>query len=389
MKPLYWRASKVSRIELLLVALVATISVAVVENLPRVVQQPYYNQKLSAARLAERCQIAIREEKQRRGLPIDPESDPHNTGMIGSSVSKITSNTGHLPSKLLSTNPNFAAVMVDLLKQAGVTDGSTVAVGLSGSFPAMNIALFSALEVLGAEAIVIASASASQWGATDISYTWLDMEQTLVSRGLLGFRTFAASRGGIDDRGFGIARDGRQLLDEAIERAKVRRLSPKSLGEAIDTRMTLFHEQSKGAHIAAYVNIGGGSASVGTVVGKKLFTPGINTVAPKGATDSVMLRFVEDGVPVIHISGIKRLARRFDLPVAMLAPPRVGEGGVYDKTEYNTWFAALGLIATLGTMFVLLKLDLRQAVVLLRKKPAPEPQNTAAQRGPGSNTPSS
>lgn len=353
MKKLYWQPSKVSRTGLLLVALVAVVSVAAVENLPRVERQPHYSQKVAAARLAEQCQAAIREEKQRRGIPIDTESDPNGSGMIGSSVTKITSNTGHLPAKRLSTNPNFAAVIVDLLKRAGVAEGSTVGVGLSGSFPGMNIAVFSALQVLQTKNLVIASAAASQWGATDVEYTWLDMEQTLFSRGLVGFKSFAASRGGVDDRGFGIAKEGRVLLDEAIERVGVEKILPKSLNEAIDTRMTLYYERALDQRIAAYVNIGGGSASVGTAVGKKLFRPGINTVAPKGATDSVLRRFVEDGVPVIHISGIRHLARRFDLPLDMSAPPRVGDGGVYEKREYNPWLAALGVCAILGTMFLL------------------------------------
>ena len=54
-----------------------------------------------------------------------------------------------------------------------------VAVGLSGSFPAMNVAVYSALYELGVEPIIISSTAASQWGANDPNFTWLDMEAVL------------------------------------------------------------------------------------------------------------------------------------------------------------------------------------------------------------------
>ncbi len=364
MKKLYWRPSKVSRIELLLIALVAVTSIAVVENLPRVVRQPYYGDKIGAARLTIECQQAIKDEKIARGITIDPEADPAGTGLIGSSITKITSNTGHLPAKITSTNPNFAAVVVHLLRRAGVEEGSVVAVGLSGSFPALNVAVYAAMQTMKVEPLIIVSAAASEWGATDVNYTWLDMEQTLAQQGLISFRAIAASRGGVDDRGFGIAKEGRALLDEAIERAGVPRIEPKSLADSIDKRMTVYYEHADDKPVAAYINVGGGSASVGTAVGKRLFKPGLNRSAPKGSTDSVMYRFVSDGVPVIHFSGIKSLAERFGLPLEPNEPQPAGEGGVYTKTEYNPWFALMGIVATLATMFALLKLDLSHALAL-------------------------
>src|SRR5690606_2937660 len=110
-----------------------------------------------AARLSAACMREIKEERIRRGATIDPEVDPLGTGMLGNLVTPITSNTGHLPAKQLTTNPNFAAAIVAMLKKAGVGQGSTVAVGLSGSFPALNTATYAALQTLQSRAIVIAS----------------------------------------------------------------------------------------------------------------------------------------------------------------------------------------------------------------------------------------
>jgi poly-gamma-glutamate system protein len=223
MKKMYWRPPGLSKLELLLIAAVSIASLLAVENFPREQPQPNYAEKMAATRLAQSMMSAVREAKISRGIHIDPEIDPANTGMVGSVVTPITSNTGYLESKLTSTNPNFAAVVIHMLKRANVQEGDVVAVGLSGSFPALNASTFAALQVLKVVPVVIASAASSEWGATDTNYLWLDMEQTLIERRLVGFRSIAASRGGVDDRGFGISKRGRQLLDEAIQRAEIHR----------------------------------------------------------------------------------------------------------------------------------------------------------------------
>ena len=120
------------------------------------------------------------------------------------------------------------------------------------------------------------------------------MERTLNEAGIVPFRSVAATRGGIDDRGVGMSKQGRALLDAAIARNGLRRIEPTSLADAIQKRIELFDELAGDRAIKAYVNIGGGSASVGTHVGKKQFRPGVNKTAPRGqgVVDSVMLRFV-------------------------------------------------------------------------------------------------
>ncbi len=358
MKKLYWRPSGISRVELVLVAVVAIICLVSVENLPRIQRQPHFREKMAAARLSQACMSAIKDEKLRRGFTLDSEVDPHGSGMIGTLVTPVTSNTGHLPAKLLTTNPNFAAAVVSMLKRAGVKKGSPVAVGVSGSFPALNVSVYAALQTLQAKGIVVVSVAASEWGATDPYYTWLDMERTLFDRHLINFRAVGASRGGIDDRGFGISKRGRAMLDGAIQRAGIRKLDSASLEDAIASRMNLYYEVAGEEPIAAYINVGGGAASVGTAVGKKLYDSGLNFNAPRGATDSVMTRFVSEGVPVLHMSGIQYLADHYGISQDVTLPPTVGEGGVYSRVEYNPWYAGVGVFLILLTMFAFLRLDL-------------------------------
>ena len=359
MRKLYWRPPGVSRSALVLVALTALMALVAVEAFQVKRKQPFYEEKLAAARLTRLAMQVIKAEKEERGIRIDPDADPAGSGMIGAPLTAITSNTGYLDAKRTSVNPNFAAVIVDLLGEARISRGSTVAVGVSGSFPALNIAALAALHEMKLKPIVISSIAASEWGANHVDYTWLDMEKTLLEKKVFDVRSIAASRGGIDDRGFGLSERGRSLLDEIIARAGVRSIDSKSVEDAIEQRMAIYDEYAGKNPIRAYVNIGGGSASVGTHVGKKQLEPGLNRTRPRGAklVDSVMLRFLDREVPVLHITSIVTLAKTYQLAVEPTTMPAVGEGAVYTKAEYNRWLTAGGILAILGTMFAFIRWD--------------------------------
>jgi len=371
-KRIYWRPPRISRAAMTLIATVAVVVLVAVEAFPARVQQPWHAEKLRAAQLAQDAFDAVKAEKVRRGIPIDPEIDPFATGMIGSPMSQVTSNSGTLTAKQASANPNFAALIVHYLRQVDVGPGDLIAVGASGSFPALNVATFAAAEALGLEAIVITSSSASQYGANDPDLLWIDMERILAEARVLRLRSVAASLGGIDDVGIGLSDHGRDLIRAAIARNGLALLSADTLAASIDERMQTFERAARGRPIRAYVNVGGGSASVGTHVGKKLFRPGLNRYPPLGASqvDSVMLRFGERGVPVVHLTNIEELARKHGLGPSGGKAPRVGEGAVFVSVEYDRRLAALGLALVLGAMIAFLRYGI--GATILRGAPRPE-----------------
>lgn len=376
MRKVYWRPPGISRAAFILIATVALVALTVVESFPVERKQAFHEEKIAAARLTLLGMRAIRDAKRASGIRIDREADPAESGMLGTSFSAITANTGYLNAKRTSANPNFAAVLVELLGEAGLPQGSTVAVGVSGSFPALNLASYAALQEMGYRPLVITSVSASEWGANHSEYTWLDMEQTLREKKLLKFSSVAASRGGIDDRGFGISKRGRDLLDAAIARAGIPAIEPRSLTHAIDQRMQLYDELAAGSPIRAYINVGGGSASVGTHVGKKQLEPGLNLKAPRGAklVDSVMSRFLTRDVPVIHVTSIVRLARRHGLPVEPTSIPPVGSGEVYVKPEYNRWLTAVALALVIAVMLIFIRWDVGLRILSRTRKGSNERQ---------------
>jgi poly-gamma-glutamate system protein len=359
MKKIYWRPSKVPRIILVVMGLLAVAAILSVELIKSKKKLPFYAEKIQAAQAMKNGMEVIKKYRVEKIAPIDLGIDPSNSGMIGGPQSPITSTFGHLQVKQTTINPNWAAVMVEMYKKAGLREGDVVAMGFSGSFPALNLAALVAAQVLNLRAIPVTSVAASTWGANIPSFTWLDMEEVLSRAGIISFRTVAASLGGKEDMALKRSKEGRELLQKAIERNGVRALEFESTTEDIDMRMAIYREFAKERPIAAYVNVGGGTVSVGTVVGKRIFQPGVNRRPPPGAlsVDGVMTRFAREGKPVIHMVYIDKIADKYGLPKDPPVMPRVGEGQIFLKIEYNRYLVAINLALLLCLLYVLLRSD--------------------------------
>src|SRR5262245_8815616 len=218
MQRIYWRPTTAPNGVRVLVAVIACGALLSAERFQRVVVAPDFDQKVRAAQGMERGLELVRTHRVRHALPpIDFELDPTGSGMIGLASSITTTNSGSLAAKRTTINPNWAAVLVELLHKAGVERGDLVAVGISGSFPALNMAALIAADVVGAETVTIASAGASSFGANIPEFGWLDMEKLLADAGIFSSRTVASSLGGTRDRGLGMDRAGRKRLRQSID----------------------------------------------------------------------------------------------------------------------------------------------------------------------------
>ncbi|MCB1158921.1 MAG: hypothetical protein KDK45_15590, partial [Leptospiraceae bacterium] len=105
----------------------------------------------------------------------------------------------------------------------------------------------------------------------------------------------------------------------------------------------------------------GGTVSTGSEAGKKLFQPGLNLSLnnrrSKGI-DSVMKRFIQKDVPVIHLTQIKVLAAKYGLPISPKETPRIGEGKIYYKEEYNTYLALSIFLGIILLLYIFFKTEL-------------------------------
>lgn len=306
-------------------------------------------------RASERMQAAARliaTERAVRGLPIDPESDPNRTGLIGPEHTPITTTLGHLGAKRTSTNPNMAGLVVQLLGQAGARPGGCAAVALSGSFPALNIAVMAALDAMGLRPVAVSTVGASTYGATDPEFTWPDMEPVLVERQVLSHRSAAVAPGGVDrdspifgDAGWrqaraAMERSGLEILDEDGD---------SGLAADVERRMRLY-ESGCGGRPAVFVNVGGGLTALGRCRAAERLPPGL---LPPGIHDAgpdcgILFRMAESGVPVVHLLNVLGLAREHGLPVDPTPLPGVRPGRVRSESSGTRAIAAAGLVVTLA-----------------------------------------
>ncbi len=357
MKRVYWRPRGVSSNALILIAAIAIAAMVVVEAFPERTSEAYLHQMLEASKLTHEAFVAIKRERGRRRIGIDPIADPSESGLIGIAMSDVTSAHGNLLAKQTSVNPNWAAVSVHLLREAGVNEGDTVAVGVSGSFPALNTAVYAAMATLQLEAVVITSASGSQWGANHPKLLWLDMERLLFERKIFPYRSAAVSLGGAEDRALGMSEKGIQALQKTIGRTGLRMIQPANYAESVVERLAIYRSGAGEKPIRAYINIGGGTSSVGTRRAKFAYEPGVNTRTPPKAAliDSVMARFLDQGIPVIHYLQINHMAQRYGLPLYPQTLPEVGSGQVFLQRRYNPWLAGSALLTLIASLFLFVR----------------------------------
>ena len=357
---LYWRPAHVSRVVHVLVALIAVATLLSAERFKVIQLQPHFEEKLEAAQRMERGMDVIRTHRVRNAAAVDLDVDPTNSGLIGFAASSTTTNTGSLEAKRTTVNPNWAAVVVDLLTRAGAERGDLVAVGVSGSFPALNLAAFAAIETLDLEAVSVASAGASSWGANIPGLSWLDMERVLIQADVISQGSVAASLGGTRDRAVGMSSSGRRRLRNAIDRNGLTFIETKDEIESIERRMEVYAEHAGGRRFTAYINAGGSLVSIGPKSVKRIYKPGLILKPHPRAlqVDSVIMRFLTDGVPVINLSKVLPLAERYGLPSEPAEMQPVGEGGVFEKREYSRPLLVGLLIFLLAALYGLLKLEL-------------------------------
>lgn len=345
---IYWRSRSTSwgaHILLILASISALLAIQVFRK--RESTADYEDMIASSQTCAEGLELIGR---WRRDIKrIDASADPMGTGVIGVSASPITTTSGHLLSKQATINPNWAAAIVRLLRKAGVRDGDVVAVAMSGSFPALNLATYCAIEQIDARPIIVLSASASQWGANVPGLSWPDMARRLRQAGIVDSKAVAATLGGEEDRGVGIPEDGIAILRRALERADIPLLEPASYEEAVAERIAIYAKNADAQPIRAFVNVGGGTATTGPESIDQFFEPGLIRNAPPRAfaVKSVMGYFIEQEIPVINLWSISTLASRYGLPYPPAAKPKIGSGGIYLATTYRRWLAAVLALALL------------------------------------------
>ncbi|MDH7484263.1 MAG: poly-gamma-glutamate system protein [Spirochaetales bacterium] len=288
--------------------------------LVRYEEHPAVSVMRAAALRLQRAEQAIALTRRENGIPPDPENDPFSTGMIGLPSSPLTTTPGDIVAKRTSTHRAFAALAVRWFHELGLHPGDRIAIGASGSFPALLLAVLSACAETGIEPVVIPSLGASSYGANIPGFTNAEMLALLYRQGLLPYRVAALSPGGEGDRGISayFSLEPRANLHEyALTLAS--RLGVPYIDEpnAAANRAQRLAIYSQGAPIRLFVNIGGADPNFGNDAASLRIRPGL--VMPSAyseqAAGGLLGYFLGRGIPALHLLDIKSLALAHGIPV--------------------------------------------------------------------------
>lgn len=314
------------------------------------IPHPHQKEMQKAAELMIRYIAAIAEERGE----IDPALDPNRTGLIGLENSPLTTTAGDLIAKRTSLNPDFAALVVRQFYELGMKKGDTVAIGASGSFPGILLAVLAACSTLEIEPVMILSLGASQFGANIPGFSTIEIIKILKAKGLPLFEPVAVSPGGEHDSGLG----GLYVEGPVDDLAQLAHdsgypvIEAPSLVATISKRLELYAQHGP---IKAFINIGGADANFGTSsetlsVGNGIIKNyRVKTTSPERG---LLLEFLDRGTPVINFLNIKGLAQKSGIPLDPVPFPLPGSSSVYFVATASKPFAALGL--TVAALFLVL-----------------------------------
>ena len=379
MKTMYWHRKFLSRYIIVFLSTFMIISLYIVEkNL--VVETKGYTQKLAAAELADDAFALTQRFFMSKGYLCKTMGDVSCTGLIGLSMTEITTDSGDLYAKRSSVNPNMAAIFVEWLSELDLKEGDTVAVQATGSYPALDIAMLAAIKTLKLKPLIIFSAGASQFGANRPGFTWPDIYHNLVEKGIFDYDILGITLGGSHDNGYGMTPGAILKLNDAIKRNGYKVINipyEDATNTSTTTRIKMYKEATDAYDkIKAYINVGGNMASIGlkqpqikssdvdikdnkkpkkpsisnadeSIIKLPSFPTGVTKSLPPEykAVNSVAVDFLKEEVPVINVRDINSsIIKKYGMVYnpSSVTPP--GHGSVFAQKKYNTILAAILLV---------------------------------------------
>ncbi|MGB9893887.1 MAG: poly-gamma-glutamate system protein, partial [Candidatus Saccharicenans sp.] len=189
------------------------------------------------------------------------------------------------------------------------------------------IATYSAARAMDLDLLTIISLGASQWGANNPDFSWLEMETCLRQAGLNQPRLLALSWGGEDDSGLNFPTDFREKAAAAASRLNLTFIDSRNFQERVKQHLRLYEQAAGSQKIKAFINIGGSSVNLGLDSSILKLSPGLTRVEKIPGPDrrGLIQEMALLQIPVIHLLNIRRLAEIYHLPWDPQPLPQPGE----------------------------------------------------------------
>lgn len=341
---------------LILWALLLVITLALTITTTDTKKNRNYDIQYEAAAKSEEAMNAIKARKEYLGISL-PNEDKYESGMLGPLHTQIQTTEGDQGAKRTSTNPNFAAVYIEMFRKAGLKKGDEIAIITSGSFPALNIQATIAAQVYELKFVSMSGIGASSYGATDVNFTYFDMSEYLYEQGYFSNKLDYVSFGGGFDDGSEFPVDVYNTIKARIDASGVKFINEADFKTNINLRLTYIYE--KCPNVKLLLNVGGSIVSMGSGYTKAvnyrgLVMPTYMTNNSKSTDDShkgLLEIFLERGLPIIQMLNISKIAYEYGLPQDPVGSVDVGMGSVYKEVKYHIAIPITGISVSLS-MFV-------------------------------------
>ena len=268
-----------------------------------------------AGRLMMEAKERLKSYCQTNSISINQVYDPDRTGLIGEEFTPLTTTIGDLEAKRTSAQPEFAALIVRLLKEAGVEKGDTVAIACSGSFPSLMLASLSAANAMEVHSRIMISLGSSSFGANRIDLTLLDIYRAIEAEELFQSELVGVSPGGEKDIGQGFDQELTDTLLAMIRQYGENLIFEPDLAENVIKRYNLYTNFGE-ITIKAFINCGGSHSSMGLSAESLRLKPGLNFTAkiPGVLSRGLIFEMISRDIPVIHLLYIKGLCIQYNIP---------------------------------------------------------------------------
>ena len=203
-------------------------------------------------------------------------------------------------------------------QEAQLKKGDKIAISMTGSLPGANIAVLSACKSMELEPVIISSVGSSALGANEEYFSWLDMEENLYDNDIINVKSVAASIGGENDIGDNLSDRGIEAIENIIASKNIEFINNKSLIESVNKKIQIY-KNNNNSNYKAFINIGGGSASLGYGAGKDEIKVGViypiekKQISYDGFENSIAKHFLDNDVTFINIKSINLLAKNVGL----------------------------------------------------------------------------
>ena len=340
-----------TRVMVILTALIMAMVYWAINSYER---KPTYGYKLkkNAVNIMEKSIESLRSEFISRKINTGEDSLSYGSFLIGPQKSIIKTTSGSLISKQSVLNPDFGAMITEMLIELEIEKGNKVALSYTGSYPGANLAVLSALEAMDVSAVIISSCGSSQYGATHPECTWIDMETYLNKQNVYSNSSSLASIGGGFDLGTQLGTLGKNVCESSIYNNKIELLNIENSHNNIQKRMDHFLS-GRDDGISLFINVGGGVYSTGDSLQRSNTPAGIiypGDIAGN-SNGTVIERFLDMDIPVININHINILSEWYELPYPPKRNHRYGAGSLfYSQKQYNPVVILIAFCISTGTV---------------------------------------